>query len=66
MKNVWMKKGSRREKAELTCGGFSLEWRLGFGLYEECVHEEGFKEREKAELTGGGLQPRLKLRDWNI
>jgi hypothetical protein len=21
MKNVWMKKGSRREKAELTCGG---------------------------------------------
>jgi hypothetical protein len=46
MKNVWMKKGSRREKAELTCGGFSLEWRLGFGLYEECVHEEGFKERE--------------------
>jgi hypothetical protein len=46
MKNVWMKKGSSREKAELTCGGFSLEWRLGFRLYEECVHEEGFKERE--------------------
>jgi hypothetical protein len=21
--------------------------RLGFGLYEECVDEEGFKEREK-------------------
>jgi hypothetical protein len=65
MKNVCMKNGSRREKAELTCGGFSLEWRLGFGLYEECVLKKGSR-REKAELTGGGLKPGLKLRAWNI
>jgi len=53
-----MKKGSRRGKGE-----FRLGWRLRFRLHEECVDEEGFKERESRSHMWR-VQPGLEIRVW--
>jgi hypothetical protein len=39
--------------------------RLGFGLYEECVHEEGLKERESRAQVWR-VQPGMEIRVWVV